>query len=158
MNSQVRNFLISTAVKKRTQRTGLVELDLKRKKIVQEILQTEDTYVKVLDDLLNVGSISNRVDERSTSHLPSSIQGYQRPLIAKAETDELPNVTKAQMRSVFSNIEQLLPMNQHLLSEIQARVNSWHATQLIGDIFEKTVSLSGPFPSLMTMTDPLFLM
>ena len=52
----------------------------------------------------------------------------------------MPSITKAQIRTIFSNTEQLLPMNQHLLSEIKDRVNSWHPTQLIGDIFEKTVS------------------
>ena len=64
---------------------------------------------------------------------------YQRPLYNKAETDEMPTITKMQIRAIFSNTEQLLPMNQHLLGEIKLRVQSWHPKQLIGDIFEKTV-------------------
>lgn len=54
----------------------------------------------------------------------------------------MPGISKSQILAIFSNTEQLLPMNQHLLSEIRLRVDTWHATQKVGDIFEKTVSIN----------------
>ena len=58
-----------------------------------------------------------------------------------AETEALPNISKAQVKTLFSNVDQLLPMNQHLLGEISGRLDAWRDDQLIGDIFEK----AGPF-------------
>jgi len=62
---------------------------------------------------------------------------YMNPLVRMAETEVLPNRTKAEIKKIFSNVEQLLPINKHLKTSIEERVNNWHETQLIGDIFLK---------------------
>jgi len=66
-------------------------------------------------------------------------KAYMHPLEQMAETELLPTRTKAEIRKIFSNVEQLLPINKHLKNSIEERVNNWHETQLIGDIFLKMV-------------------
>ena len=61
------------------------------------------------------------------------------PLEQMAETELLPTRSKAEIRKIFSNVEQLLPINKHLKTAIEERVNNWHENQLIGDIFLKMV-------------------
>ncbi len=38
---------------------------------------------------------------------------------------------------MFSNVEQLLPINRELLRQIEERVRSWNDTQRIGDVFKQ---------------------
>jgi hypothetical protein len=65
-----------------------------------------------------------------------------KPLFERVGTDEgainqIPGVSKEDIKSIFSNVEHLLPINNSLLDSISKRVEDWHENQLIGDIFLK---------------------
>jgi len=88
----------------------------KRRKIVNEVLSTENYYVLCLEVM---------------------VRRYFDPLLELAETEVMPQRTKAEIHSIFSNIEQILPINKHLLEAVRQRVDNWHENQLLGDIFLK---------------------
>jgi hypothetical protein len=54
-----------------------------------------------------------------------------------AETEVMPARTKQEIHCIFSNIEQILPINKHLLEAVRQRIETWHDNQLLGDIFLK---------------------
>lgn len=97
---------------------GEETLHQKRTKIVQELKQTEATYISALEALVN---------------------HYQHNLLSWAETEQLPNITKAQIRQIFLNAEQILPINTHLYEGVCLRIENWGPNQKIADIFMKMV-------------------
>lgn len=62
-----------------------------------------------------------------------------KPLMAIAGVSPDTGFTKEQIFSLFSNVEEFLPINKQLLVLIQERINSWDDNQLLGDIFLKLV-------------------
>ena len=65
-------------------------------------------------------------------------------MLAAAETEELPQTKKEDIRNIFLNVAHLLPINRTLLESVTQRVNRWTPNERIGDVFLKMVS----FPSL----------
>ena len=60
-----------------------------------------------------------------------------KPLLAMAGTEAMPRRSPEEIRRIFANIEGLIPVNQHLMRAINARVKQWSDVQLIGDVFLK---------------------
>ena len=58
--------------------------------------------------------------------------------------DSLPSITKRAIKEVFLNVEQLQPIQKHLLDGISQRIELWGEIQLFGDIFLKGPSHPGP--------------
>jgi len=89
-----------------------------RRKVVEEIVETEKVYLDTLDDL---------------------VQYFIVPLQVAPEKI-LPE--KQELRLIFpSTIEVIMGYNGSLLEDINKRVQTWSNTQLIGDIFLKMVDL-----------------
>eukprot|EP01094_Clydonella_sp_ATCC50884_P004751 TRINITY_DN1376_c0_g1_i1.p2 TRINITY_DN1376_c0_g1~~TRINITY_DN1376_c0_g1_i1.p2 ORF type:complete len:756 (-),score=308.87 TRINITY_DN1376_c0_g1_i1:484-2697(-) len=88
----------------------------KRKNIVGEMLSTEESYVQCLVVL---------------------VEKYMKPLLAMAGTEALPRQSPEEVRRIFANVEALIPVNQHLMRAINARVKQWSDVQLIGDVYLK---------------------
>ncbi|KAH3764512.1 protein piccolo [Pelomyxa schiedti] len=84
-----------------------------RFKIVQEIVTTEEIYVDMLHFLT---------------------KKYIRPL-AQSASSPSPLLTPQQMCFIFSNIADILNMNEALLKQLQPRFNIWTSSSTIGDIF-----------------------
>ena len=59
------------------------------------------------------------------------------PLLAKTTAEEIPGISKEDVKSIFSNVEHLLPINKSLLDTVSKKLDDWHENQLIGDIFLK---------------------
>lgn len=98
----------------------------KRWHIAQELLKTEDTYVKGLRGV---------------------VIAYLRPLQQVVGT-EREVLTTSQIRTIFSEIEAILLMHEtQLLPQLKQKVNpeNWTQEQTIGDLFGKT------FASLLKM-------
>lgn len=86
----------------------------KRDYIVMEILKSERTYVENLSTLLNTYMVALKAIPEST--LPSSL-----------------------VMSIFSNVEEILPVNKQLLVELEKKWANWSPEQTIGDtIFKMT--------------------
>ena len=79
---------------------------------MKELFETEKTYVKILDAMVNI---------------------FLRPLTAAGIIDTL------QIRAIFSNVETIWLLNSTLLDDITERLNNWHMDQKIGDIFLQIV-------------------
>jgi len=88
----------------------------KRLKVVQEMIDTEQTYIIALRIM---------------------IEDYYTALIEAAETENLPGITKEDIRFIFSNVSHLLPIHQTLLESLQQRVAAWNDQQMVGDILLK---------------------
>jgi len=73
-----------------------------------------------------------------------------KPLMAIAGVSPDTGFTKEQIFSLFSNVEEFLPINKQLLVLIQERINSWDDNQLLGDIFLKLVRSIYHLPSTTT--------
>lgn len=82
----------------------------KRIYIVNEILTTEKSYVSGLEEAIN---------------------NYYKPLLEASKREGHENDVK----SIFSSIEHILPLNKTLLKSLEERVNKWSPEQTIGDIF-----------------------
>eukprot|EP01127_Copromyxa_protea_P018500 TRINITY_DN5841_c0_g1_i2.p1 TRINITY_DN5841_c0_g1~~TRINITY_DN5841_c0_g1_i2.p1 ORF type:complete len:692 (+),score=104.80 TRINITY_DN5841_c0_g1_i2:21-2096(+) len=100
------------------------ELDKKREFIAKELLYTEEQFVQSLETIIGK---------------------YYKPMLAGAETD--PSIPKDLLKTIFSTIEILLPLNQEILSKLKVKLENWSNSQLIGDMFLET----GPFLNLYTM-------
>lgn len=86
----------------------------KRDYIVMEILKSERTYVDNLTTLLNTYMVALKAIPEST--LPSAL-----------------------VMSIFSNAEEILPVNKQLLIELEKKWENWSPAQTIGDtIFKMT--------------------
>jgi hypothetical protein len=75
-----------------------------------------------------------------TTNLMVTTQCFQQPLAAGAESEMMPSVSKAWIRQIFANTEQIYQMNRQLKDMLQSRLNNWDNVQRIGDIFMKMVS------------------
>ena len=82
----------------------------KRTYIVEEILETERTYVNGLNGLL---------------------QEFDKPLARVIKPEET--------RTIFSNIHALLGMHKLLLDNLQDRMNKWSEQQVIGDVLAQLI-------------------
>jgi hypothetical protein len=90
------------------------EKDQRRYFIVGEMLTTERSYVAGLEEGVNK---------------------YLRPLLEAAK-QKAPNSVE-DVKTVFSVMEHLLPLNQSLLTSLEERVLSWSQSARIGDVIGK---------------------
>jgi len=90
------------------------ELEQQRMKIAQEIYTTEVTYVEALETACNK---------------------YYKSLMNAARSD--PTISVENIKLIFGNIEQILPLNKKFLEDLEQRVKAWTATSLLGDLFLK---------------------
>jgi hypothetical protein len=88
--------------------------DQRRYFIVGEMLTTERSYVAGLED---------------------GVTKFLRPLLEAAKVKSPQHVED--VKTIFSVMEHLVPLNQNLLASIEERVMSWSTSQRIGDIFLK---------------------
>ena len=94
----------------------------KRTKIVNEMLSTEQTYVKNLEGMVNL--YKKRFEEYFTAE---EQRGKGVPKGFKRD----------HLKILFSNVHVVIPLNQQLLEELTERVNNWSESQKVGDIFLK---------------------
>lgn len=84
-----------------------------RKKVVNEILETELTYV---------------------SHLKILMEFFYEPLLTNSNSQK-PMMSIEEFKSIFSSLDIIKSYNEQLLSNITPRIENWSPTQKIGDIF-----------------------
>eukprot|EP01125_Pyxidicula_operculata_P012370 TRINITY_DN4061_c0_g1_i1.p1 TRINITY_DN4061_c0_g1~~TRINITY_DN4061_c0_g1_i1.p1 ORF type:complete len:1793 (+),score=446.36 TRINITY_DN4061_c0_g1_i1:61-5439(+) len=85
----------------------------RRRRIVQEMLQTEETYVKSLNQLHET---------------------WEKPLRVAVELDK-PIISKEEIDSIFSNVQAIHLLHEHILKALQERIQNWNDTKKIGDVF-----------------------
>mmetsp|Transcript_24345 Transcript_24345/g.30967 ORF Transcript_24345/g.30967 Transcript_24345/m.30967 type:complete len:738 (-) Transcript_24345:344-2557(-) len=93
-----------------------VDLSVSKKKIVDDLVQFENDV---------------------TNNLQVIIETFYQPLLAAAETDVLPSVSKVWIKQIFMNSEQIHQMNKQVQEMLVARVGNWDNVQRVGDIFIK---------------------
>ena len=93
---------------------------LKRVQVARELLATEETYVKNLQDLMTV---------------------FYEPFESNATGPEEHRViTKDDVRSIFGSLKMILPINKMLLSDLETRLSVPEGEAiLVGDSFKNMV-------------------
>lgn len=93
---------------------------MKRRQVAQELLATEETYVKNLQDLMNV---------------------FCTPMEINASgPEENRQITKDDVRAIFGSLKIILPINKLLLEDLRQKLQvSDSETILIGDSFKNMV-------------------
>eukprot|EP01122_Echinamoeba_exundans_P006141 TRINITY_DN1672_c0_g1_i2.p1 TRINITY_DN1672_c0_g1~~TRINITY_DN1672_c0_g1_i2.p1 ORF type:complete len:699 (-),score=200.58 TRINITY_DN1672_c0_g1_i2:10-2106(-) len=91
-----------------------VRMQAFRTKVAQEVLDTENSYVKSLKTCIDI-----------------FLNPLRDPSVKK------PLVDKLQIKTLFSDIEIIYGFNVKLKEDIEARFKSWSAGQRLGDIFSK---------------------
>lgn len=92
-------------------------IELKRRRIVNEILTTEASYV---------------------NNLQTVTQKFLMPLLAASQTSK-PILKVPQIKTIFMNIQVILNYNNLLLGSLEDRIAAWSDKQVLGDIFFKMV-------------------
>ena len=112
-------------------RAKSLQVQCKRLKIVKEMVETEESYVNTLETIIHVfmGAIS-RANESAR------VMGSREPVLSKTD-----------LMTIFSNIEGLLMLNQHLLEGLKKRLENWVAHEGVGDVFLDF----GPYFKLYTL-------
>jgi hypothetical protein len=97
-----------------------------RSKVAQELFDTENSYTKGLKSCIDV-------------------------YLTRLRDVKKPVIDKAQLKTLFSDIEIIYALNSKLRDEIEQRVSKWSASQRLGDIFMKIVwsGLTSP-PKLLS--------
>ena len=90
-----------------------------RKKILDEILETEESYIKCLEVIIKV---------------------YKEQLIWKASMAEQmkekkPMITDKEIGIIFSNVSAIFECNKNLLEELRDRLSNSTSNTKVGDIF-----------------------
>ena len=135
----------STGVGSPTPRSVVNEDDSsvdKRTKIVRELLSTEKTYVSQLEamievymkPLLQLAETPPDVTQNRSNDSRLSVKGLNLNSLIGSKGMK---ITPEDIRTMFSNVEQLLPINRELLNQLESRLNNWSDKQKIGDIFNK---------------------
>lgn len=83
---------------------------LKRLNTAKEILSTEKAYVNYLEILIKVLLIFAII-----SFGNKSLQNYEQPFSQWISTTTNTSVTKDDIKNIFLNVSQILPLNQELL-------------------------------------------
>ena len=96
------------------------KMRLKRVQVARELLATEETYVKNLQDLMTV---------------------FYEPFESNATGPEEHRViTKDDVRSIFGSLKMILPINKMLLSDLETRLSVPEGEAiLVGDSFKNMV-------------------
>jgi len=90
-----------------------VKKEMKRKLIADEILTTEESYVKGIGRL---------------------VKKFKNPLQA-ACSQHNPFITQADVRRIFSDIETIYSVNMMLLSQLKDKLRAWSPKQTLSDVF-----------------------
>eukprot|EP01105_Mastigella_eilhardi_P014029 TRINITY_DN3190_c0_g2_i5.p1 TRINITY_DN3190_c0_g2~~TRINITY_DN3190_c0_g2_i5.p1 ORF type:complete len:832 (-),score=199.87 TRINITY_DN3190_c0_g2_i5:77-2548(-) len=101
--------VIRSFVKRRTEEKRSVQ----RSRVVTEILTTERTYLALLTTL---------------------VRYYFFPLQRAAES-ATPVVSMKSIGDIFSNVCEVIHVNQELLKKLEDRIPNWGPTSMIGDVF-----------------------
>lgn len=91
------------------------KMNLYRTQVAQEILSTEENYVKTLREV---------------------VEHFVRPL-KEAVARGKPIISNDEIKTIFSHIQIILGYNDALLEDLRKKTSSWHPYQMIGDVFLK---------------------
>lgn len=94
-----------------------IEIFKYRKKIAEEILQTEQFYV---------------------SNLRLIIELFMNPLRDKLDSKE-EIISKEQIRTIFSDIEVIYNYNKNFLAQLEPKLKHFHIWTTMGDLFDEMV-------------------
>lgn len=86
------------------------EGEVKRARIIRELLETEQRYVEFLTILVDHGIVPLRNEKI---------------------------LSDSEIRTVFSNVETILQFHRIFLEDLKKRIDSWNSESLISDIFAK---------------------
>ncbi|MDP2438552.1 MAG: hypothetical protein Q8P67_22645, partial [archaeon] len=113
----------------------------KRTKIVNEILSTEETYIKNLQAMITIYKrvFEDWVDqmEGKSTGPAAKVNPRSRPLSTVVSKPAQSKFKREHLKILFSNIQVVVPLNQQLYEELSSRLAAWSETQRIGDIFVK---------------------
>jgi hypothetical protein len=94
--------------------------EIKRRRVAQELLDTEITYVHNLNTVLNV---------------------FYEPLLKNAQSEEA-LITTDDIRNIFSSLKMIKPINEMLLNQLRAKINVPETDPiLIGEVFRSMVNI-----------------
>ena|SRR3990167_10801920 len=119
-----------------------------REHAVNEILQTEVTYINLLEIMYDVCPNSNNLFFITVIHYfsPFPLKNYYLPLLNsyKMQVEYENNLdyfilNGEDIQKIFSNLDMIIPVNKILHSEIAERLENWSESSCIGDIFLKMV-------------------
>lgn len=116
------------------------KMNLYRTQVAQEILSTEENYVKTLREVVEVPHPSSQAGEIYILliylFLLTFHQHFVRPL-KEAVARGKPIISNDEIKTIFSHIQIILGYNDALLEDLRKKTSSWHPYQMIGDVFLK---------------------
>nr|KAJ3415389.1 Myosin 10A, isoform D [Polyrhizophydium stewartii] len=115
---------------------GLSKKEIKRQEVIFEIISTESDYLDDLEIVCEVSVPPLHAPHRTCSHYPHGPQVY----IKQLKRNKM--IRPKDMAIIFSNIEQLLPVNQELLKSLMKRRESSPVIEQVGDVFIRVVWLA----------------
>lgn len=86
---------------------------LKRNEVVNEVIQTEKTYVQQLETLVNV---------------------LINPALEKKIVEKYPVITE-----MFFQVKNFVTLHQELLKQLESKIASWSPASSVGDVFLQMV-------------------
>ena len=60
---------------------------------------------------------SREQHSRAVGSCPHTAQNYMKPLLIKVRTSVIENVPEEDVKSIFSNVEEFFPINQHMATQ-----------------------------------------
>lgn len=100
----------------------LFEKALRRRSVAEELLQTEINYIANLR--LLVTKFVEPLQQSSTSDALS--------LHSSADKVSEPILSAIEVRTLFSSVQVLLPIQEMFLADLQAKIDKWHYDQTLG--------------------------
>ena len=91
--------------------------DQKKFAITQELFETEQNYVTILENIMKI---------------------FHAPLSSHQQPDDFPN--EIELKTIFGYLKPIISVHQKVIYELRPVVQNWKADNEVGSIFEKHVS------------------
>lgn len=102
----------------------LYEKALRRRSVAEELLQTEINYIANLRLL-----VSTFVEPLQGSNLTSTLTSHSSRNISSS-----PILNANEVRTLFSSVQVLLPIQEMFLTKLQDKIDTWHYDQTLGEM------------------------
>lgn len=137
-----------------------LEANFKRRSmIVNEIVETERSYVASLRMLIDVFVLPLRAAAERNKKNPDACPEFpllgEMPPLEFYEDGTTPRVAidKVQVKAIFHEVESLCAVNSLLLQELEAKFETWSMTTTIGDVFLSLMSFLRGYTSFANNFD-----
>lgn len=102
----------------------LFEKALRRRSVAEELLQTEINYIENLRTLVTI----------FVEPLQGTSSSSSKPLHSSGDSASTAILNAIELRTLFSSVQVLLPIQEMFLTSLKAKIDSWHYDQTLGEM------------------------